>query len=81
MQLMYSHEKLNFHSFFFYFLLSSLLKEESDMKEQQKVGMGCLFDSISGEGSSSRAGITKPADWRLGARFRRIPALENLDGD
>jgi len=62
------------------------LKEESDRKDQQKMDNGCLFDAISGEGFSSRkkrsrAGTTKPTDWRLGARFRRIPALENLDED
>ncbi|KAJ6819531.1 SWR1 complex subunit 2 isoform X3 [Iris pallida] len=63
------------------------LKEESDSKKQGKMDMGCLFSSISSEGFSSkrkrsRMGPTsKPSDWRLGARFRRIPALENLDDD
>ncbi|ONK71314.1 uncharacterized protein A4U43_C04F7190 [Asparagus officinalis] len=63
-----------------------LLKEETNMKEKQKLNMGCLFDSISAEGFSSRKkrsrdGSTKPTDWRLGARFRRIPALDKLDED
>lgn len=61
-------------------------REEADRKEQQKMDMGCLFDSIYSEGllskrKRSRANDTKPTDWRLGARFRRIPALDNLDED
>lgn len=49
--------------------------------------MGDLFDEISNEGflstrSRRDAGIMRrPTDLRLGARFRRIPALEMLDQD
>lgn len=62
------------------------LKAESAKKRQQKMDMGYLFDAMSGEGFTSRKkrsrdGNTKPTDWRLGASFRRIPALENLDED
>ncbi|WOL15658.1 SWR1 complex subunit 2 [Canna indica] len=64
------------------------LKQESDKKKQMKLDMGDLFDTISGEGFLSKRrrtedGMVKRAssDLRLGARFRRIPALEMLDQD
>lgn len=63
-------------------------KEEADKKKRVKMDMGDLLSSISSQGwlsfKGKRSGhetTSKPSDWRLGARFRRIPALENLDLD
>ncbi|CAL9075895.1 unnamed protein product [Musa textilis] len=62
-------------------------KQETDQKQLGKMDMGDLFDAISNEGflsmrSRTDAGIMRrPTDLRLGARFRRIPALEMLDQD
>ncbi|CAL9069012.1 SWR1 complex subunit 2-like isoform X1 [Musa acuminata AAA Group] len=62
-------------------------KQETDQKQLGKIDMGDLFDAISNEGflstrSRRDAGIMRrPTDLRLGAQFRRIPALEMLDQD
>ncbi|PKU76804.1 SWR1 complex subunit 2 isoform X4 [Dendrobium catenatum] len=63
-------------------------KEEAHKKKQVTMDTGDLLNLISGQECFSfkrkRSGAettTKPSDWRLGARFRRIPALENLDLD
>ncbi|KAI0519715.1 hypothetical protein KFK09_007174 [Dendrobium nobile] len=62
--------------------------EEAHKKKQVIMDTGDLLNLISGQECFSfkrkRSGAettTKPSDWRLGARFRRIPALENLDLD
>ncbi|PKA51682.1 hypothetical protein AXF42_Ash003049 [Apostasia shenzhenica] len=62
------------------------LDEEAEKKQQGKMIRGDLLELLSSEGSISKrrrsgAETTKPTDWRLGARFRRIPALENFDLD
>lgn len=63
-------------------------KEEADKKKRVKMDMGDLLNSISSQGWLSfkrkRSGAetaTKPSDWRLGARFRRIPVLESFGLD
>ncbi|KAJ0967954.1 hypothetical protein J5N97_024871 [Dioscorea zingiberensis] len=63
------------------------LKEESDKKMRINLDMGDLVDSISEQGFTSKRRRSEKgktshlSDLRLGARFRRIPALENLDLD
>ncbi|KAK8959076.1 hypothetical protein KSP40_PGU001474 [Platanthera guangdongensis] len=60
-------------------------KEAAHNKRRAKMDMGDLLNSISGHGfpfKRRRSGTetsNKPTDWRLGARFRTIPALETLD--
>ncbi|XP_074574434.1 SWR1 complex subunit 2 isoform X2 [Curcuma longa] len=63
------------------------LKQEASRKQQQCMDMGDLFDTIHREGFLSKrkrteAGMTKGrSDLRLGARFRKIPALDMFDQD
>ncbi|XP_078164630.1 DNA binding protein SWC2 isoform X1 [Carex rostrata] len=63
--------------------------EESErIKKAGDLEMGDLFDSVSGDGFTTKhkrsghatANNSRP-DKRLGARFRRIPALDMLDSD
>ncbi|KAH7663520.1 Vps72/YL1 family protein [Dioscorea alata] len=63
------------------------LKEESDKKKRVNLHTGGVIDSISEQGfatkrkRSENGKTAHESDFRLGARFRRIPALEGLDLD
>ncbi|KAG6491433.1 hypothetical protein ZIOFF_052776 [Zingiber officinale] len=63
------------------------LKQEASKKQQQCMDMGDLFDTIHREGFLSKRKRTEVSmtkgrsDPRLGARFRKIPALDMFDQD
>lgn len=63
------------------------MKEESDKKKRVNLHTGGVIDSISEQGfatkrrRSENGKTAHESDFRLGARFRRIPALEGLDLD
>ena len=72
------------HTFKFFY---RFLKEESDKNRKVNLHMGGVFDSMSEQGfatkrrRSENGKTAHESDFRLGARFRRIPALEGLDLD
>ncbi|KAJ4807820.1 Vacuolar protein sorting protein 72 [Rhynchospora pubera] len=69
-------------------IIRERFEESQRIKKPEDLEMGDLFDSISGDGFTTKhkrsghanANIRQP-DSRLGARFRRIPALDMLDSD